>query len=488
MQEGLITDNFKTDASFADEQQRWPITRVVRLLVLVDMLSVFLLVPLLPSYFKDLNISTELYGLMTSAYSLAQVVGGVVLGALSDRVMSRRSVLLLSFMGSCVSYGLVGLSSSLSMLLLGRIIVGLVKQTMTISTAIVSECTTAENRSKEISRLTASMTFAFIVGPSLGSLMYQYSKTLPPMVSSSLFLLNSVLVILLLPCDKHGHVATATAAGKSKKTDGESEGHNGNGSSTNSSTIVEKVSDGICGRGDDAGRGGDGQSAWGRFTENLKQTCSDPSILRILAARLIYGFFMRSLGRNNFPGYFEQRFGVETWMQGYAQSYGAGLGFVVQQYAVGPILSQASETTVVGYALATVTLANLAEATSSVVGLRAYLALVVPAGVVANAIIGACLASIFTQRVPQSDLGAALGTLNVLLSASGVVGPLYGGGIMGRLGLLQRPAVTAAHYAAFCVLWWVMEVRGGGRKRAVMKGQGWRAWGGVWSRGKERKD
>lgn len=28
--------------------------------------------------------------------------------------------------------------------------------------------------------------------------------------------------------------------------------------------------------------------------------------------------------------YFEQRFGVETWMQGYAQSYGAGLGFVVQ--------------------------------------------------------------------------------------------------------------------------------------------------------------
>lgn len=56
MQEGLITDNFKTDASFADEQQRWPITRVVRLLVLVDMLSVFLLVPLLPSYFKDLNI------------------------------------------------------------------------------------------------------------------------------------------------------------------------------------------------------------------------------------------------------------------------------------------------------------------------------------------------------------------------------------------------------------------------------------------------
>ncbi|CAM9417974.1 unnamed protein product, partial [Sphacelaria rigidula] len=146
---------------------------------MIDMLSVALLVPLLSSYFRDLDISPELYGLMTSAYSLAQIVGGLVLGALSDRVMSRRSVLLLSFMGSCVSYGLVGLSSSLWMLLLGRIIVGL---TMTISTAIVSEHTTPENRPKELSRLTAAMTLAFIVGPSLGSAMYQQSKVLPPLV------------------------------------------------------------------------------------------------------------------------------------------------------------------------------------------------------------------------------------------------------------------------------------------------------------------
>lgn len=65
---------------------------------------------------------------MASAYSLAQIVGGLVLGTLSDRVMSRRSVLLLSFVGSAISYGLVGLSRSLRMLLLARVIVGLVKQ------------------------------------------------------------------------------------------------------------------------------------------------------------------------------------------------------------------------------------------------------------------------------------------------------------------------------------------------------------------------
>lgn len=65
---------------------------------------------------------------MSSVYSLAQIIGGLVLGALSDRIMSRRSVLLLSFLGSALSYGAIGLSSSFSMLVAGRVVVGLVKQ------------------------------------------------------------------------------------------------------------------------------------------------------------------------------------------------------------------------------------------------------------------------------------------------------------------------------------------------------------------------
>ncbi|CAN0307900.1 unnamed protein product, partial [Ectocarpus sp. 12 AP-2014] len=117
---------------------------VSKILLFVDMLSVALVVPLLSSYFRDLNISTEQYGLMSSAYSLSQIVGGLVLGALSDRALSRRSVLLISFLGSALSYGTIGLSSSLTMLLVGRVVVGLVKQTMTISTAIVSEHTAKE--------------------------------------------------------------------------------------------------------------------------------------------------------------------------------------------------------------------------------------------------------------------------------------------------------------------------------------------------------
>lgn len=55
-------------------------------------------------------------------------------------------------------------------------------QTMTISTAIVSEHTAKEERSAEISKLTAAMTFSFIVGPACGSFLHQRNKTFPPLV------------------------------------------------------------------------------------------------------------------------------------------------------------------------------------------------------------------------------------------------------------------------------------------------------------------
>lgn len=96
--------------------------------------------------------------------------------------------------------------------------------------------------------------------------------------------------------------------------------------------------------------------------------------------------------------------------------------------------------------------------------------IVVPMTVVANSVLSACLESLFTQRVPKSDLGAALGTMNVLLSASGVVGPVYGAVVVGYTGILRRPAVLCAHFVVFCALWWVTEVWGvGGDGRRLGK-------------------
>lgn len=136
---------------------------------------------------------------------------------------------------------------------------------------------------------------------------------------------------------------------------------------------------------------------------------------------------------------------------------------------VGRLATWNSETFLVAVSLGAIILTNLAEGTPALFGFRSYLVLLVPASTVANSALQACLQSILTQRIPLEDLGAALGVLNVLSSASGVLAPLYGGELVGYLGIMARPTVNAAHYAVFFVLWWVMEVWRGDKGRRGSK-------------------
>jgi MFS family permease len=93
-----------------------------------------------------------------SVYYFSQIIGGVVMGSLSD-VISRRDILIISFLGSAVSYAAVGLSSDLYVLFGSRIVVGLVKQTMSISTAIMSSlCADPLVRAKQIGHISATVT------------------------------------------------------------------------------------------------------------------------------------------------------------------------------------------------------------------------------------------------------------------------------------------------------------------------------------------
>jgi hypothetical protein len=111
----------------------------IKLAVFLDMIGVGIFVPMLSYYWNELGVRTEFLGLVSSAYNIAQIVSGIVLGYVSDHLLGRKNVLLLSFGGSAVSYALAGMayqSNTMLWLVLSRIIVGLVKQTMTISRAI----------------------------------------------------------------------------------------------------------------------------------------------------------------------------------------------------------------------------------------------------------------------------------------------------------------------------------------------------------------
>lgn len=103
----------------------------IRVVVFVDMFCVSLVVPLLTTYFRSAGVNTEMVGYISSLYYFCQLIGGVVIGSLSD-VVPRRDVMMLSFTGSAISYFIVGYTNQIWLLFATRAMVGLVKQTMTI--------------------------------------------------------------------------------------------------------------------------------------------------------------------------------------------------------------------------------------------------------------------------------------------------------------------------------------------------------------------
>lgn len=168
------SNDTKSNGSKTIEKTAFPPAVSLPILVFVDMFAVALVVPLLFQYYKKAGVvSATQRELLSSVFSASQIVGGILLGALTDaKVLSKKSMLFLSFGGSAVAYLMITYGG-FTALILSRIIVGLVKQTMTVTTSMLTQCTTKENRTKHMGRLESSSTAAWILGPSTGALLFK---------------------------------------------------------------------------------------------------------------------------------------------------------------------------------------------------------------------------------------------------------------------------------------------------------------------------
>ena len=123
-----------------------------------------------------------------------------LLGWISDRV-SRRDVLFICILAGAFGYGLLGIAQSLRMVLASRVIVGVARQTQTISKAWLSDLSTKETRLQDLSWFSATVSIGFMLGPTVGGkLAKRYdSYYVPFTVAFILFLFNSFLIRIALP-------------------------------------------------------------------------------------------------------------------------------------------------------------------------------------------------------------------------------------------------------------------------------------------------
>ncbi|OMJ11961.1 Major facilitator superfamily domain-containing protein 10, partial [Smittium culicis] len=121
-------------------------------------------------------------GLLGSFYSLLQCLVAPIFGKLSDKY-GRRRVLLFSMLGNLLSTTIWVFSKNFDLFLISRIIAGLSEANIQISTTVIADVSSPENRAKQMALVGISFSLGFTFGPLIGA----YFASLP---SHHLFLNN----------------------------------------------------------------------------------------------------------------------------------------------------------------------------------------------------------------------------------------------------------------------------------------------------------
>jgi MFS family permease len=142
------------------------------LIVLVDVLSLTIMIPLLPFYAKAFGASDLAVGFLFAVYSACQLVSGPILGNLSDR-HGRRPLLLVSQAGMVASLLVLAFASHLWALFVGRIISGFTAGNLTIAQAYITDHTKPDQRTRAFGVIGIAFGIGFALGPAMAGAMSQ---------------------------------------------------------------------------------------------------------------------------------------------------------------------------------------------------------------------------------------------------------------------------------------------------------------------------
>ena len=181
---------------------------IIFLTILVNLIGFGIIIPLLPFYAQTFGASPLAIGLLFASFSLAQLVASPLLGHWSD-TWGRRPVLILSLIGTVVSFVMLALAHSLAMLFVARVVDGLSGGNITTARAYIGDIATEENRAKYFGMLGAAFGLGFIIGPGLGGLFAHISYTAPIWAAAVITVIATLLAWLWLPETVHRVTAVA---------------------------------------------------------------------------------------------------------------------------------------------------------------------------------------------------------------------------------------------------------------------------------------
>ena len=182
-----------------------PVTRpllIIFLTIFVNLVGFGIIIPLLPFYAETFGASPLVVGLLFAVFSLCQLAAAPALGELSDR-WGRRPILIFSLAGTVVSFVMLALAHSLTMLFLARVVDGLSGGNISTARAYVADVTEPKDRARAYGLIGAAFGMGFIFGPALSGILAHISYTAPIWAAAAITLVATMMAWLWLPETVH---------------------------------------------------------------------------------------------------------------------------------------------------------------------------------------------------------------------------------------------------------------------------------------------
>lgn len=373
---------------------------VIFLTIFIDLVGFGIIIPVLPFIARDFGASAEQVGYLMSIYSLMQFVFSPFWGGLSDR-FGRRPVMLISLVGSAVSYFVFAFSRSLWLLFFARALAGAFGGNISTAHAYIGDITPPEERSKSMGLIGVAFGLGFVFGPMIGGLLGILGQKLGP--EPPLGLSFSALGV--------GILCLANLAFAYFK-------------------LVESLSPELRARSEAKARGH-------RFRAILDQ------IQRPIAGPLMWVYFLSGLAMAQMEAmlipYMADRFHWDLKMTTYGFAYIGVVMMLTQGYFIRKWMPKYGEPLVLsaGLSFFAFSLFGIGAAGSIAVMAVAMTFLALGNGMMRPPNLG-----IISLVTPATEQGASMGVTNSLASLGRIIGPAFGGYLYSQM------SPTAPFYSA----------------------------------------
>lgn len=172
---------------------------LIGLVAFVDALGFAITLPVFPLYAKDELAATaaQITGVQAAYFAMSFIVGPI-LGRLSDRY-GRRPILIISQLGSLLSYVVIAFAPSIWVVYLARMLDGITAGNFSTAQAYISDITEPRERAKRLGTTALAFSLGLSIGPALGGFVAgRFGPRAAYLVGATIGLATIVLTTFLL--------------------------------------------------------------------------------------------------------------------------------------------------------------------------------------------------------------------------------------------------------------------------------------------------